>query len=189
MQPSATFDPHNPPIPVAGRSCEGCAMCCKLGAIKEVEKKDGEWCQHCSTRQRCDIYTTRPEVCRTYFCYYMLSTLGEEWRPTKCKFMISMMINGSVQVSVDPARPDAWKKEPYFSSMRQWAAQRRVVVLVGLHAFAVYPDRIDDLGMLGDDYFLAEKSEPTPAGIVKRTVKVHRKDLPASALAAVSAPL
>lgn len=187
MEASTPPVQSTPHIPVPGRSCGDCAMCCKLGAIKEVEKPDGEWCQHCSTRTRCDIYEARPEVCRSYFCYYMLSTLGEEWRPTKCKFMISMMLNGSVQVSVDPSRPDAWKKEPYFSSMRQWSTQARVVVLVGLHAFAIYQDRIDDLGMLSDDHFLTVTDEPTPTGIVKRTVKIHRSELSPTQQAALAA--
>lgn len=172
---------YNPVIPVAGRSCEGCAMCCKLGSIKEVGKPDGQWCQHCSTRTRCDIYETRPGVCRSYYCYYMLSTMGEEWRPTTSKLMVSMLPNNLVYVSVDPSRPDAWKKEPYYSSIRQWPPKMRVVVLVGLHIYAVYHDRIDDLGMLDDDHMLGAVSEQTPDGIIKRTVKVHKKDLPAGA--------
>ncbi len=174
-----TFDPYNPPIPVAGRQCGDCAMCCKLGSIKEVNKPDGQWCQHCSTRKGCDIYETRPEVCRTYYCYYMLSTLNEDWRPTTCKFMVSIMQGNLVYVTVDPSRPDAWKKEPYYSSIRNWATKKRVVVLIGLQALAVYPDRTDDLGRLEDGYFLTAVNEQTPTGIVQRTVRVHKDNLPA----------
>jgi len=169
---------QKPVIPVAGRSCEGCAMCCKLGTIQEVDKPDGQWCKHCSTRKRCDIYETRPGVCRSYYCYYMLSTMGEEWRPTTANLMVSLLIGNVVYVSVDPLWPEAWKKEPYFSSIRNWSLKVRVVVLIGLHALAIYPDRIDDLGLLTEGYFLAEVTETTPGGVVKRTMKIHRKDLP-----------
>lgn len=170
-----TMQPTDPIIPVSGRSCGDCAMCCKLGTIQEVNKKDGEWCQHCSTRTRCDIYDTRPNVCRSYYCYYMLSDLSEDWRPTKAKLMVSAMADGAVYISVDPSRPDAWKKEPYYSMIRQWSKEAsRVVVLVGLKAIAVYPDRIDELGMLDDHHTLAVVNETTPTGIVKRTVMVAR---------------
>jgi hypothetical protein len=138
-----------PVIPVAGRSCGDCAMCCKLGTIQEVNKPDGQWCQHCSTRTKCDIYATRPAVCADYYCVYMLGDLSEDWRPTKSKLMVSAMLDGSLTISVDASRPDAWKKEPYFSLIRQWSGQRPVKVFVGLHGFVVRPDGIDDLGILG----------------------------------------
>lgn len=148
-----------PAIPVAGRTCGDCAMCCKLGTIAEVNKKDGEWCQHCSTRQHCDIYETRPQVCRDYYCQYMLSDLSEEWRPTTAKLMVSVMNSGAVSITVDPARPDAWKKEPYYSFIRRWATQRQTLVLVGTRVYAVYDDRIDDLGVLDDEHEMAPVDE------------------------------
>ncbi len=173
-----------PVIPVAGRNCGDCAMCCKLGEIKEVGKPDGKWCQHCTTRRHCDIYDTRPTVCRTYYCFFMLSDLPEEWRPSTSRFMVSQMQNNLVYISVDPARPDAWKKEPYHARIRHWSAKARVVVLVGLHALAIYPDRVDDLGMMDEGYFLTTVDENTPTGIFKRTIKIHRDNIPAGLLEA-----
>lgn len=160
-------------IPVQGRSCEGCAMCCKLGAIAEVNKPDGEWCTHCTSRTGCDIYDTRPAVCRDYYCFYMLSDLSEDWRPTKAKLMVSLMRNGSVYISVDRTRPDAWKHEPYFSMIKQWSGERRLIVMVGLMAYGVYPDRIDKLGMLTPGYALTGQIEQTPSGPVERTIRVE----------------
>lgn len=169
-------------IPVEGRACGDCAMCCKLGAIAEVNKPDGEWCTHCSSHMACDIYESRPEVCRVYYCYFMLSMLGEEWRPTTAKFMLSMMQDGALYVSVDRARPDAWRKEPYFTNIKHWSKTRRVVVLVGVKAIAVYPDRIETLGNLENGYALTTREEQTPDGVVKRTVRVHINELPKNAV-------
>ena len=186
---TAEEKPVSPPvIPIAGRSCEGCAMCCKLGAIAEVNKPDGQWCTHCTTRQSCDIYDTRPKVCRTYYCYYMLSELPEEWRPTTSKLMVSLMVGNLIYISVDPSRPDAWKKEPYFSMIRHWSSQARVVILVGLHATAIYPDNIVELGLVDDDHLLAEYNENTVNGVVKRTIRLNKKDIPADKLAQMYTP-
>jgi hypothetical protein len=148
-------------------------MCCKLGAIAEVNKPDGKWCQHCSTRTKCDIYDMRPNVCRDYFCVYMLTDLPEEWRPTTAKFMISNMPNAVVHISVDHTRPDAWRREPYLSRFKLWAQKNRVVILVGLHIYAVYPDRIDDLGLVKPGTRFGETTEQTPMGPIRRTQLVH----------------
>ena len=163
-----------PIIPVAGRSCEGCAMCCKLGTIEEVGKPDGQWCKHCSTRVKCDIYETRPFVCRDYYCAYMLSDLSEDWRPTKSKLMVSSMYDGSIYVMVDPSRPDAWKQAPYHSLIVKWSEQRRVLVFVGLKATAVYPTHVEELGMIDEKYALRVIEETTPSGTVRRTVRVPK---------------
>lgn len=153
-------------------------MCCKLGAINEVEKEDGQWCKHCSTHQSCDAYDQRPKVCRDYFCYYMLSELGEEWRPSTAKLMISTMMNGLVYISVDPDHPHVWRNEPYYSTMRQWALNNRIVVLLGPQVWAVYPDRVEDLGRMEEGHFLAPVDMPSPNGILKRVIKIRREDLP-----------
>jgi uncharacterized protein len=166
-----------PVIPVVGRSCGTCSMCCKLGTVAEVDKPDGQWCQYCTTKKQCDIYESRPNVCRTYYCYYMLSDLGEEWKPSTAKLMVSAMANGSACITVDPDRPDAWKKEPYFSRIRQWSTQTQIIVFVGLHVIAVYPDRIDELGSLDGEHSIIWVDEQTSAGTIKRAQRKHKSEL------------
>lgn len=178
MTNPADFTDYQPVIPVAGRSCEGCAMCCKLSSIDDVNTKAGEWCQHCSTRKCCDIYESRPNVCRAYYCYYMLSTLGEEWHPMTSKIMLTALPDLMI-VSVDPARPDAWRKEPYFKNLQEWSKQMRVQVSIKQYTYAIYPDHIDDLGIVDEDHFVASIEEPSPFGMIRRAIKVHKKDLPA----------
>jgi len=54
--------------------------------------------------------------------------------------------NIGLYVIVDPSRPDAWRREPYFSQLKVWALnnlrsrQMRLYVNVGRHTFLVLPD-------------------------------------------------
>ena len=169
--------PQEPVFPVAGRNCDDCTMCCKLGAIEELNKPDGEWCPDCIPGKGCGVYETRPQICRGFHCFFLLSDLSEEWRPSHCKFMVSTLMDGAVAISVDAARPDAWKKEPYFSMIRQWSKEAtRVVVFVGLRAIAVYPEKIEELGIIDDEHGLTVVSEQTPNGERKRTIRVNKKE-------------
>ena len=93
--------------------------------------------------------------------------------------MVSIMRDQSVFISVEAARPDAWRKEPYFSMIRQWSKEApRVVVLIGSRAIAVYPDTIEELGILDADHALGVISENTPEGVRKRTVRVNKNNVP-----------
>ncbi len=65
--------------PTPGRACTdiGCALCCKLPYIEfadEPEKPAGTWCAHCKHPPTCDIYESRPAVCRNFYCVW----LGDE---------------------------------------------------------------------------------------------------------------
>ena len=54
---------------VAGRECGECKLCCIVPVIDEAEmqKQPGVTCRHCA-KGDCDIYDSRPGVCRKYFC-------------------------------------------------------------------------------------------------------------------------
>ncbi len=133
------------------KQCGDCAMCCYLGEIPDF-KPYNIWCTHCPTQQRCDAYETRPKPCRDFFCHYLLSDLGEEWRPTHCHMVISTRPNPNhLLVSVDPIYPEIWRESPYLQQITHWANQGPVIVMVGLRSYAIYPNRIDDLGTLAED--------------------------------------
>jgi hypothetical protein len=70
---------------VPGRECAECTVCCTVPTIDkpELQKPAGATCRHCN--KGCDIYETRPGVCRTFFCgWRQLEIFGDDWRPDKC---------------------------------------------------------------------------------------------------------
>ena len=59
-------------------------------------------------------------------------------------------------VMVDPARPLAWKMQPYYGRMKEWSARafkedKRIVVMVLGEATVLLPDRDLPIGVLGPD--------------------------------------
>jgi hypothetical protein len=70
---------------IAGRQCGACTVCCVAPNIDkpEIQKMSGAACRHCLSGG-CDIYDTRPPVCRAFFCAWRtVEIFGEEWRPDR----------------------------------------------------------------------------------------------------------
>jgi hypothetical protein len=70
---------------VPGRECGECQLCCIVPAIDkpEIQKLSGSPCRHC-IGGGCDVYETRPEVCRTYYCgWRRIDLFRDNWRPDK----------------------------------------------------------------------------------------------------------
>ena len=70
---------------VPGRECGECQLCCIVPAIDkpEIQKLSGSPCRHC-IGGGCDVYETRPEVCRTYYCgWRRIDLFRDDWRPDK----------------------------------------------------------------------------------------------------------
>lgn len=141
-----------PAVAAAGRSCGDCAMCCKLPEIAEMDKKAGDWCRMCSTRQSCDDWDKRPQQCRSFFCHWMENPgLGEEWRPSKARFMIMGKDGGrTMLVVVDPDRPDAWKKQPYLNHFMQWSEKFKLVINVGEKQMILHGNHVHTLDAQGN---------------------------------------
>jgi len=85
----------------------------------------------------------------------------------------------NLQVAVDPGFPNAWRKEPYYGRIKQWARDgaqegRFVYVRIGPRLIAVLPDREQDLGPVdpNDDIFVARKRDA--AGFVYE-IEVRKK--------------
>jgi hypothetical protein len=119
----------SPPIAL-GRSCGECSLCCNLLHVVELRKPANIWCEHCQPGRAeggCTIYESRPSICRQYACGWLMSSnVGDEWRPLKCRMILSLAPIDGVQVctvSVDPAFPDAWQREPYYSQLRRMASK------------------------------------------------------------------
>jgi hypothetical protein len=130
------------------RDCDGCTLCCKVIGVKALEKPMGVWCQHCAPKGGCAIYAERPDECRNFDCGYLLEpSLGPEWKPSESKIVLLTENEGRrIVAHIDTQRPDAWKREPFYSTLKQWARDgaptgAQVVVAIGPRRIAILPDR------------------------------------------------
>jgi hypothetical protein len=150
----------------AKRLCGDCTLCCKVMAIEELAKPASHWCLHCKPRRGCTIYADRPAECESFSCIWLINDLlDEQWKPNKSKLVLTTSEDG-IEIRCDPGFPDAWRKEPYRSEIRAWAASGEnndvtVVVVVGQRMILVTPDREFDLGIVGPDERIVRELEGT----------------------------
>lgn len=155
---------------VEGRSCGTCTLCCKLFDIRELDKPQFEWCKHCAIGQGCNIYDQRPQECRDFNCSYLANpALGEEWRPSKSKIVLTLEKGNLIGVHVDPDRPDAWRREPFHSQIQKWAADAatkkgQVVVWEGRNAVALLPSGEKHLGAVPAGHHIVFRTGKGPDG-------------------------
>jgi hypothetical protein len=157
--PATTIMTPNGPVLVA-RSCDGCTLCCRVMEATTINKPQGVICEYCDVGLGCGIHTKRPDECRDFFCGWLLDgSLGEEWRPETSHIIITYDLDGHrLNANADPLFPDAWKREPYLSQLKAWAAKAltrncQVIAYVGRHTYPILPDRYVDLGVFtNDDY-------------------------------------
>ena len=154
----------NPIGLVPGRACGDCTLCCKLLAIDALNKPSGSWCTHCAPGKGCTVYADRPAECRTFHCCWLTtSDLGPEWKPTRAKMVLYLEGEKNVLgVRVDPGDPAAWRREPYFRQLKEYAIaaadRMRVVVYVGKRVIVILPNKEVDLGVMqpGDQLLVRE---------------------------------
>ena len=78
---------------VPNRECGSCSACCVSLHINEPElqKHADIPCPNLSSQGGCGIYPTRPGVCKGWYCVWrLMPSLGDEWRPDKCKVLIRL---------------------------------------------------------------------------------------------------
>jgi hypothetical protein len=127
-------------------------MCCKILRIIVLEKPAGVWCTHFAKGRGCSIHADAPGECGRFQCYWSISdTLGEEWRPDRCKLVIWSNVPGRIIVDVDPAHPTAWRQEPYLGQLKAWSNRDRsspieVLVRIRERMLVVFPEGEVDLG-------------------------------------------
>ncbi len=155
---------------VPGRNCGDCSLCCKLIRVEAFAKPAGTWCTHCAPGSgRCTIYDSRPAECRDFYCAWMVSPgLGDDWRPNKCRMVLRLEADGKlIALHVDPADPTAWRREPYFSRLKQFAVKgaetkQRVAVYIKNRVIVVFPHKEVDVGTMnpGDHLVVREVGGP-----------------------------
>lgn len=139
-------------------------------------KPYNQWCVSCSTHQRCDRYDTRPALCRQFECHYLLSDLGEQWRPNHCGLIVSFHANPNrISILVDPEQPLRWREMPYIAQIMRWSQGYAVTVMVATEAFAVYPDRIEALGEVAEDETIVTQEQMLASGAVRFASKRMKK--------------
>lgn len=94
-------------------NCDGCTECCDMIPIDTVkfEKPEGVLCPFCTKGVGCNIYSTRPEVCREFPCLYRLSDLDESLRPDKTHVIFEMLYTKIYLALVNRENLDSWKTE------------------------------------------------------------------------------
>lgn len=168
---------------VPGRSCGGCTLCCKLLAIDVLAKPRGRWCQHCNPKRGCTIYADRPEPCRGFHCGYLrLPDLDERWKPSKARFLINYEDRANrIVIHADPDRPDAWRVEPYYSTIKGWAANAarqggQVLIWAGDAATLVLPNREAELGRIGEHQIIVPVETRSALGVDVTFIAVDPDD-------------
>jgi hypothetical protein len=144
------------PALVPGRSCGTCNLCCKVYLIRELSKPAGRWCIHCVRGSGCGIHPDRPRSCREFFCSWLVDpNLGPEWKPEVSRFVLSAdATHRAILVTVDPGMPLAWKRQPYYATLKQFSEvffriDQKVLVNLGGHITVVLPDRDVPIGLIG----------------------------------------
>jgi hypothetical protein len=133
-------------------------------AIEELAKRAGSWCQHCKPGRGCLIHANRPAECRSFSCLWLVDdNLDQRWKPSKSKLVLTTSEDG-VEIRCDPGFPDAWRKEPLLSEIRQWAVSGEpldmtVVVITGQRLILVTPEREFDLGVVEPDERIVRELE------------------------------
>lgn len=140
---------YKPPVEsaIAGRSCGSCTLCCKVLSIPWLNKASGAWCKDCNPGKGCKIWESRPQGCRDFLCqYFFIKDIGEDWRPDRAKFLLNMEKGDTwLVIHAEISQPDAWKREPYGSTIRRWADYQMergkgIMLYVGAKQFIVTPD-------------------------------------------------
>lgn len=136
-------------LPAPNKSCGPCSLCCKVYDVPWLDKPkpEGKWCHHCSPGRGCAIWLKRPSGCADFHCLWRLDPqMGPEWRPDVAKFIMNQASTGlPFAIMVDPAHPEAFRREPYYSKLKAAAAamlerQVSVIVFAGAKRFVMLPD-------------------------------------------------
>lgn len=78
---------------VPDRECGECVACCVLPSIntEAFQKPANTMCMHCSGKG-CEIYTARPDVCRSFYCLWRkLGLMGDAHRPDRLGVMFHVV--------------------------------------------------------------------------------------------------
>lgn len=128
---------------IPGKACGECSFCCKVLEIAELEKPAGPWCSHCLKTAGCNVYETRPDVCRDFECLWKGDRgLSAQLRPDRVGVILMEDPDSDEYRAVcDPAKPMAWRNPLIFQHLLSVAKSGRLVVAkAGLKAWRIWPN-------------------------------------------------
>lgn len=150
--------------------------------IEELAKPRGSWCPHCKIGAGCGIYAKRPTECRDFQCAYLVEPeLDDQWKPNVSRLVVTSVGPNSCYVYVDSQRPDAWRREPYYSSIKRWTKQAleaggQFAVFVGTRVWMALPQGDVDLGIYGPDDMIVVDKALTTRGVTYSARMVNKSD-------------
>jgi hypothetical protein len=112
-----------PPAKASLKVCGECTLCCKVYEIEDFEKKPGTVCHHVRPEGGCGVWGLHPKICQEFKCLWLKhDDMNGQWRPDHAGFVLRLEPNGTtLAIDVDHDRPDAWKREPYYSQIKLWS--------------------------------------------------------------------
>lgn len=128
---------------VSGRECGACTVCCRIlpVATKELKKTANVLCQHCDEGRGCRIYDARPNVCRGFYCEWLLNPqIPATWRPDKSGIFIERIARehieeipktyaGDYAVSVMLLLPKAIERPAVIETIADYVLRRVAIFL------------------------------------------------------------
>ena len=154
----------------AGKSCDGCDLCCRLYDIAELAKPAHAMCVHARPEGGCAIHGAHPRICQTFECMWLVSDdLDARWRPSVAGFVLRA--EGTfLYVDVDPGQPGAWRRDPYYEQIKAWSAiirdGRGMVTVEDAGIYVIFPERDIFLGRLPAGALIEAGYLQTPGGPV-----------------------
>lgn len=108
-------------------------MCCKLLGIEEFKKPRLTWCHLVQIGKGCGDYENRPPTCRNFECVWLQSPhLPDDERPDGTGVVAFIPERErSLQVHVDPHKPDAWRRGITGRFIHRASAELPVLVTIG----------------------------------------------------------
>lgn len=149
-------------------------------AVADLGKPAHQWCVHNVPRKGCGIWGSHPEACKVWQCGWILMPhLDERWKPERCGFVIRTRFQiQQLVIDVDPAKPNAWRQEPFFSEIHRWARNapatgQQIVVCVGRREILIFPEEDIDAGELPEGEGAVQAYETTgemvrPLALIRR---------------------
>lgn len=166
---------------ISGRECGSCTLCCKVYSVPEIGKAAGKWCEHCTPGRGCGIHEAQPKQCADFNCLWRTEeALTAAWKPERAKMVLSVFPeNGFIYVQVDPGAPSAWRRQPYYEQLHQWAASslqkgRHVIVFVNDVATLIMPDQDVPLGSMNPADGFSVRQTFGPGGMTYEVSRTSR---------------
>ena len=133
------------------RECGDCQLCCRLLAVRALDKKAGERCQHQKFHKGCTVYKSAamPPECRLWNCRWLVNDdTGDLPRPDRSHYVVDIMPDfitivdnetgdrrdiQVVQIWIDPAHPEA-HRDPALRRYMMRRAEQGIAALVRFEA-------------------------------------------------------